>query len=512
MNDTRRTKILLVALNPGSLYIYGVRSLSAVLNSQGFDTRILFFFPNQFAWDNDKAISNFIQFCVNFDLIGFSFTSYNFFLAVKLAEAIKRNSPDKIILFGGADPTAEPQRSLKVADAVCVGEGEVALPAFVKALEEGKAKPSVPGLWLKDQKENLNQPLQPLVRDFSRIPTVDNNFQRHFVLHRGNILNIEGRIAKLYLMSNYMTMTSFGCSLMCTYCLNNRMKVLYPDWAVVRRRPVKYIIEEFKDATKQIPWIRSIDLVDDDFGNAPIEYLREFQREYRRNIGLPLDVMGLRPPDIIPEKLDVLREAGTVKVRMGIQTVNQETKSIFKRGYSNDFLMEKIKLLNQYKEAFYGIRYDFIIDTPWDIQGASLETLEFISRIPSPFIVNIFTLAFFPGTQLYSRALQEGIIRQEDVWEGRLNENFMQLKPTWVNFLLVFMNIIPLRPKLLAFLLRNSITKRIKRVPRGIFKCLQLLAFAKRWIWFVGHGDYSQIRKLLLYWSEYRFLFKGQGS
>ena len=505
-NNTRKARILLVILEPITLYIYGIRSLSAVLRYYGFDVKILFLFPTQFSMQSKDAISDFIHLCDEYDVIGFSFTSSRFSLACQLTEHIRQELNGKIIAFGGTDPTIDPDRNLEVADVVCIGEGEKSFTEFLLALEAGEGYPNINGIRYKNRR-NINANLQPLIHDFTQMPTVDNNFDHHYVTHKGKIVKIE-KVARRYLLSNYMTLTSFGCSMGCSYCVNNKMKRTWSDWGKVRRRPVAHIIAELKEAIEKIPWIRTIDLVDDDFGSAPIEYLKEFQREYTKNISLPIDVMGFRPPDIVPEKLDILRDMGVVKLRMGIQAVNQEAKTLFKRKYSNDFLMKKVRLLNKYKEFFYGIRYDFIIDTPWDTKNASIDTLKFISKMPAPFYINIYTLAFYPGTELYKKALDEGLIEPSDVWKGNLNKNFMELKPSWINFLFILNNFIHIPPRILNVLLNRKILEHIDLLPSWLFYIIQMLGFAKRGISYVFHGDLAQIRKLFLYFTEYSFLYR----
>jgi len=285
------------------------------------------------------------------------------------------------------------------------------------------------------------------------------------------------------------------------------MMSLYPDWNKVRRRPVGHIINELKDALDRIQGIRSVDLVDDDFGSAPIEYIETFRDQYRKHIDLPLDVMGMRPIDIVTDKLDILKDVGVTKLRMGIQSVTKEGKKLFNRRYSNDFLMEKVNLLHTYRKDFHTIRYDFIIDTPWDQPNATIETLKFISKMPTPFSINVFALALYPGTSLYQRAIDEKIIDESDVWEGRLNKNFMELRPTWCNFLMVCMGIFHLSPPILNFLIHPFFTKRIGRVPKILFNLTFMLSMAKRFCMMVLHGDYAQFKKAFLYLHEYNLFF-----
>ena len=503
----KKPRILLVVLESITLYVFGVRSLRAVLKANGFDSQILYVFSSQFDACTGSGVADFIELCKQFDIIGFSFMSPQFGMATQMAGHIKNAESSKIIILGGQDPTVAPDRNLSIADAVCIGEGERSFLEFVQRFSPKEPLPSVSGIWVKTEGNVVRTPLGSLIQNFDEYPTVDNNFSSHFVTHLNRIQKIDSQIASKYLYTNYMTVTSFGCSMSCTYCINNHMKKLYNNWGCVRRRPVDHIIAEFKDALAKIPRIDSIDLVDDDFCSAPLEYLEEFCEKYRSQIGLPLDVMGLSPADVIPAKLDLLAKMGAVKVRMGIQAVEPATKKMFKRSYSNSFLMKKVELLREYRKYFYSIRYDFIIDTPWDKADASLKTLEFISQMPRPFFANIYTLAFYPGTELYEQAIEEGLISEEDVWRGQLNENFMELKPTLINFLLLLISIIPISPSLLKRVTRKVHLEKSKSISPFLIKAAQLILSLKRFLVYVINGDKAQLRKLPLYMNEYRFLF-----
>jgi hypothetical protein len=54
--------------------------------------------------------------------------------------------------------------------------------------------------------------------------------------------------------------------------------------------------------------------------------------------------------------------------------------------------------------------YDFIIDSPWEMDEDKLSTLKLICQIPKPFSIVLFSLSFYPGTKLHARALKEGLI------------------------------------------------------------------------------------------------------
>jgi hypothetical protein len=54
---------------------------------------------------------------------------------------------------------------------------------------------------------------------------------------------------------------------------------------------------------------------------------------------------------------------------------------------------------------------DFIIDNPYESREDIIQTYHYLLDVPLHVRINMFFLAFFPGTPIYERALQDGIIQ-----------------------------------------------------------------------------------------------------
>ena len=91
-----------------------------------------------------------------------------------------------------------------------------------------------------------------------------------------------------------------------------------------------------------------------------------------------------------------------------------------------------------------------------------LETLNLLLEIPKPYRLNLFSLTFFPGTELYDKAKAEGLIRDD------LNEVYRKYyftcRRTYLNGL---------------FFLFNS-----QKIPKGIMRILLSRQMVKlEWHW-----------------------------
>jgi hypothetical protein len=112
---------------------------------------------------------------------------------------------------------------------------------------------------------------------------------------------------------------------------------------------------------------------------------------------------------------------------MGIQTLAEKTKKLYKRPHSNNAIVEAVKTINKYKNKVK-VRYDFILESPWDTEDNTIETLRFIAEIPPPYNLNLFSLVFFPGTDLYTRAKKDGLIINdiEDIYRKHYGDESLK--------------------------------------------------------------------------------------
>jgi radical SAM superfamily enzyme YgiQ (UPF0313 family) len=132
-----------------------------------------------------------------------------------------------------------------------------------------------------------------------------------------------------------------------------------------------------------------------------------------------------------------------IEIRMGIQTGADNTKKLFKRNIPNDTVLKACKIINSFKGL--KVSYDFILDIPWESEEDILETLRLIIQIPKPYVLNLFSLTFFPGTELYDKAVRDKIITDSKCQVYR--KDYDAIKNDYLNllFFLFSKNHIPKR-------------------------------------------------------------------
>jgi hypothetical protein len=80
-------------------------------------------------------------------------------------------------------------------------------------------------------------------------------------------------------------------------------------------------------------------------------------------------------------------------------------------------------MINEFRDKIKLPRYDIIVNNPWEKDGDLAETLMFFAKFPKPYLLNMFSLTFYPGTELYEKAVEDGIITDDlnDVYRKTYN-------------------------------------------------------------------------------------------
>jgi coproporphyrinogen III oxidase-like Fe-S oxidoreductase len=157
------------------------------------------------------------------------------------------------------------------------------------------------------------------------------------------------------------------------------------------------------------------------------------------------------------DKVGALVDAGMKRVHMGLQTGSMGTmRGIYKRPSSRQNLQNAFQVFHQFRDRIDPPSYDLIVDNPWETEEDRLETLNLLLEIPKPYKLNLFSLTFYPGTELHERAKAEGLIGDED--HEIYQKNFLVMKHTYINCLIRMLHCAP--SWLIRLLMKDQLRKR----------------------------------------------------
>lgn len=485
-----------------SIISYGLRSLSAVLKEAGFETQMIFL-PREsegLPWEGFRyaypqgVLDEIAQLVGDSGLIGITLMTNYMDNAVQLTRHLRR-ATSAPIAWGGIHPTVRPEECLEYADVICVGEGEEALRELAQRLATGQGYTGIENLWHKEDGEIVRTPLRPLQIDLDIYPYPDYEPSTSYVLYQGHLEQLTPARLVHYLswpytsdaVPTYTTMMSRGCTYACRYCCNNALRQIYHGQWRVRRRSVANFVGELKAITTRFPEIQLIKIEDDNF-LSDVEVLRDFCAAYKREVGRPMFITGFQPPMVDEEKIAMLMEAGMTEVRMGIQTGSARTmRQIYHRPTRREDVLRAAQVLSRFSGPTLLPVYDIIVDNPWETEDDVLETLRLLLDIDGPYEIIMFSLTFFPGTELYTQAKEEGLLQDEV--EEVYRQHYLANRRSYANGLLKLV--------------------QIRRAPRGLIRFLLWDGLRRRnWVWlpYLAYAFFSALGYLH---AGLRALFRG---
>jgi radical SAM superfamily enzyme YgiQ (UPF0313 family) len=348
-------------------------------------------------------------------LVGLSVYSPYLSTARRLTEIVRDRSRAQV-LWGGIHPTLSPDSCLEDADIVCRGEGEGALTDLVSALRDGKNPRQIENLWFRDSTGSHRNPMRPLMRDLDRLPFPAYDRSAFTFIESNRLRREDVELADPTLA----VMPARGCPFRCSFCVNSLLHPMFKGLGpFTRRRSVDNIVEEIQSVLR-LPGNRKrmVEFHDENFGTDE-QWLRDFERRYPKEIGLPFKVQ-YNPALIQSDTIERLVRCGLHRLKFGIETGTDGIRNrVFNRSGKNS---EILRLAREIADFDVKTRYDLILDNPYDNVDTLKETLAFLLQLPKPPRFNLYSLQYFPHYPLTRRAVADGHVTAKQVSQGFLEK------------------------------------------------------------------------------------------
>jgi radical SAM superfamily enzyme YgiQ (UPF0313 family) len=398
----------------------GVKTLSACLIEHGFET-VVIIIPG----DNYEKIhmDDIYDLCKDIAFIGISCMTLGVSKAIGLKQSLEKKISAPIVI-GGIHASLDPESLIPYFDLVCHGEGEDVIVKLAERISKNARYDDIPGLWIRNGDTVIKNNNIPLKRDLNEYPIPDYDLSHQFIIEKTRLvqmLPIPFHIS----IEDFTILGSRGCPHHCTYCCNQRIQGEFPWRKAVIHYSVDYLINHIKTVSKIYPEVRSFWIEDDTFFAKKLEDIEEFAIRFKKDINKPFQIL-ISPWTYSDEKMKPLIDAGMNKLIMGIQSGSENvTMNIYDRRITNQRILKIINSLHQYSIVTC---YDFIGMSPFETQDDLVETIRFIRNIPTPFYIFMNSLAFYPKTELYERAIREGLDVSKRIHHGDSNLGYAILK------------------------------------------------------------------------------------
>ncbi len=392
------------------------RYVHALVASAGYDTHTVFFRETfeQVMQARPHEIRTAAQTLADLkpDVVGFNVTSMGYLECVKILAELRRLLPDVPVIWGGTHASLKYKQCLtenKDVDFLCRGEGDVAFIELLEGLRLGTPTDKISNIYVNQPEGYIENAPRPLVQDLDPLPQNDyTDHNKHYIIqnkvyHENNPIPFQ--------QHTYYINTARGCPFRCTFCGNSALanKELGKG-RYLRRRSVRSVIDEIKEAQARYPDLDFVYFWDDVFTAYP-KWVLEFCDVYEREIGLPF--FCYTHPEMITEKLmSAMVRAGLKKVTMGIESGSYRIRSQYMARFETDENIIKASKIQAGRGV--DLSYDFILSA-FETEEDKRKGLELCLQLEKNFKAQMHTMTYYPGYPITVKALQEGLIQEGDV-------------------------------------------------------------------------------------------------
>lgn len=386
-------------IEKGNMYVYpfepplGLASLKAVLDR---NFRVELIDQQGLYLDNRQLVSQLKA--LQPRVIGLTSMTSTFPQVRRLAEAIKKELPDTLLIAGGVHPTVCPEETLRhsAVDVVFRGEAEQIIPAFLSAYPDKDWK-NTPGIGFIDSGQVVLNKTPSVLKNLDDLPMPD--------YHSFPTANYMGYNTHLRHIKGISMLVSRGCPYECTFCavkatMGRGWRAKSPARVV---KEIEYLHSEFG--------IEGIWFKDSIF-NMNRSWFMEFC-DRLLTAGLPVTWQFNTRVDLIDdESLALAKKAGLTQIDLGIESGSPSTLERLKKKTTIDQIFSGVGLAKKHVL----VSGFFMIGTP----GETIDDINKTFELAKSLELDRCSWSIYnplPGSDLYNDLTSSGILGNRSVCE-----------------------------------------------------------------------------------------------
>lgn len=330
-------------------------------------------------------------------LIGFSVIEPTYLLAVHLLNSIANIKGNCKVIFGGIFSIFVFNRIINnpLVDMVCHGEGEKTIVEVCESIHNNTSLKKIDNLIVKEDGDIVLNKKAPLV-DINELPYLDFSIFEKERFYKP----IGGRVLKMVPVE-----FARGCPFKCTYCASPALAEQFKvsgRW--YRKKNIKRIINEIEYYLKKYD-VEYFYFISDSFLSLREDELKEFFDLYK-SIGIPF-WFNARIETLSADKLKKLESINCDRLSIGLESGSEYIRrKLLRRPYSNDYFLEKFKLLNDFNIS---VSVNNIIGFPDETREQIFETINLNRRIKAE-SYGAYIFQPYHGTSLRDYCIERGYI------------------------------------------------------------------------------------------------------
>jgi len=374
-------------------YHYGIGYLSAMLGRDGHRTAML-----NIAREQPGVIRRAVK-LFRPHVVAISATSDQFPLAAAVVRHVNRVKNPPLVVLGGLHATMAPEEALAVPGllGICRGEGDLALPALVNALEEGREPWEVLNFWFPHQDGVVKNELGPLVEDLDILGFPDRD-----IFEYQRIVSRTGKAS---------FSTGRGCPFLCPYCANHALRKIYQGCGrYLRQRSPKHVVDEVVAVLERYKGVRQVVFEDETFTHNR-KWVRSFCEEYAGRVDRPF-ACSTRFDQLDENVIRWMKEANCFQFRLGIESGNEALRQkVVGKKIDNDSIR---RVCARVHEAGISLWTFNMIGLPGETEENIRETIALNREVrPETPFVSVFRP--YQGTALHREVKEKGWLSDRKV-------------------------------------------------------------------------------------------------
>ena len=367
----------------------GLGYLASVLEKSKYDVNIIDCQALDINYEEFKTELNKKQ----ADIVGITSTTLTYKSALKIIKIVKEVWPKTITLLGGPHVTFWDKEALKECpelDIVVRKEGEETFLDIVGRIEEGKTYYDTLGTTCRKKEKIIKNDDRPYIENLDDLP-----FPAH------HLWPLE-RLTKHGIII-FPIISSRGCVYWCDFCTTVRM-----FGRRYRMRTPKNVVDELEYLKKRFGANR-FTFYDDAFTVDQDRVLAICREIKNRNLKIEWDC-ETRVDMVTKELLVEMKNAGCASIWFGVESGSQKVLDAMRKGISPSQIVKAFKWA---KEAGLITVAGVVLGFPGETKETIEETTKFIEKL-NPNDVGYYIATPYPGTPLYNKVVEEGILRITD--------------------------------------------------------------------------------------------------
>jgi len=320
---------------------------------------------------------------------GISLTTVAFPNARRLAEKIKENLPELLLVVGGPQVTADPEGTMfcQSFDAGIYGEGELTFAELLDQLAQQESYLEINGLVYRqnDAEVKINPPREP-IPELDNLPHPARDLLADIKLYRPPV----GCYRAEFVPS---LITSRGCPYGCIFCDNNTFG------RKIRYFSPEYVADEIEQVLKDCQ-ARELTFVDDTFPCNRQRFQRILGLIKEKRLHFVWTCMA-NVNDLDDSILRQMKEAGCWQIALGIESGDEEILEFIRKSISLEKIRETVTAAHQVGIQVKGF---FMLGHPTETPDTLQKTMRLALELP--FTDVVCTIATpVRGTAFYDLAV-----------------------------------------------------------------------------------------------------------